>query len=109
MEMYMSEEMETVWRAFREKGFFASSHDHGPTAMFGGYMRSMEFLSSGLNDTFAHILEEIRSGAFARKFEDERRNGYPQLTLAKDMTETDSPMTAAETHLRQTMIGALNG
>lgn len=108
MEMYMSEEMETVWRAFREKGFFVSSHDHGPTAMFGGYMRSMEFLSSGLNDTFAHILDDIRSGGFARKFEEERRNGYPQLTMAQSMTETDSPMAAAESRLRKTIIGTLN-
>jgi ketol-acid reductoisomerase len=42
MEMYMSGEMESVFRAFRETGFLRSSHDHGPTAVFGGALRMLE-------------------------------------------------------------------
>src|SRR6185295_15600717 len=30
LEMYMSEEMETVWRAFRTEGFMRASNAHGP-------------------------------------------------------------------------------
>ena len=35
LEMYMSGEMEAVFRGFREIGFFRASEDHGPTAVFG--------------------------------------------------------------------------
>jgi hypothetical protein len=40
LEMYMSGEMEAVFQAFRETGFFRASEDHGPTAVFGGITRS---------------------------------------------------------------------
>lgn len=105
MEMYMSEEMETVWRSFREKGFFRASHDHGPTAMFGGYVRSMEFMAGGLSDTFTRILDDIRSGRFAKQFDEERREGYPQLSIAQAMSNEDGPMAAAEKWLRDTLRG----
>src|SRR5215831_18643198 len=42
MEMYMSGEMETVFEGFRTAGFFRSSEDHGPTALFGGLTRAIE-------------------------------------------------------------------
>ncbi|GMU94448.1 MAG: ketol-acid reductoisomerase (NADP(+)) [Candidatus Hydrogenedentota bacterium] len=108
MEMYMSEEMETVWRSFREKGFFRASHDHGPTAMFGGYIRSMEFMASGLSDTFNRILDDIRSGRFAKQFDDERREGYPQLSIAQAMSNEEGPMAEAEKWLRETLRDRAN-
>ena len=52
LEMYMSEEMEMVFRSFREQGFFNASSVHGPTALFGGYLRTMELMGSNLTDIF---------------------------------------------------------
>ncbi len=100
LEMYMSEEMEMVWRAFREQGFFKSSLAHGPTAMFGGFLRTMQLMQSDLEDTFRQTLEEISSGQFARQFQAEREAGYPALTQAEAMTMEDSPIVQAEKHLR---------
>ena len=93
IEMYMSGEMETVFRAFREKGFFRASDTHGPTAMFGGFMRTMPLMQSDLNTMFRETLEEIRSGEFARQFQAEREAGYPLLSQAQLMASEESPVT----------------
>ena len=50
---------------------------HGPTALFGGYVRTMELMGSNLTDIFQRTFEEIRNGEFERKFEAEREAGYP--------------------------------
>ncbi len=100
MEMYMSEEMEMVFRSFREEGFFKASSVHGPTAMFGGFIRTMQFMGMGLGATFSEILSEIQSGEFAQKFQAEREAGYPRLSEAEAMSMADSPITQAERRVR---------
>ena len=104
MEMYMSEEMEMVWRSFREEGFFKASSVHGPTALFGGFIRTMQFMGSGLGETFSRILEEIQSGKFAGQFQAEREAGYPMLARAEAMSMDDSPIALAEQRVR-TLLG----
>jgi ketol-acid reductoisomerase len=106
MEMYMSEEMEMVFRSFREEGFFEASRVHGPTALFGGFIRTMEFMGCGLGGTFREILEEIRSGEFARRFQAERQAGYPILSQAEAMSTEDSPIARAEQRVRR-MVGGM--
>jgi ketol-acid reductoisomerase len=100
MEMYMSGEMEVVFRSFREAGFFRSSEDHGPTAVFGGMTRTLEMDREAMMASFRAILEDIKTGGFARRFQDEAKDGYPLLAMAKAMMHGDSPMTDAETRLR---------
>ncbi len=101
MEMYMSGEMEVVFRSFRDAGFFRSSEDHGPTAVFGGMMRTLEMDREAMMASFRTILEDIKSGGFARRFQDEAKNGYPMLEMARAMMHGDSPITDAETRLRR--------
>ena len=104
LEMYMSEEMEMVLRAFREKGFFNAASVHGPTALFGGYVRTMELMGSNLTDIFQHTYDEIRNGEFERKFEAERQAGYPQLKMAEELI-SDNPQSQAEARLRALLAG----
>ena len=101
LEMYMSGEMETVFRSFRETGFFRSSEDHGPTAVFGGMLRTLEMDREALMATFRATLGDIKSGGFAKRFQDEAKNGYPMLEMARAMMHGDSPITDAETLLRR--------
>jgi ketol-acid reductoisomerase len=101
LEMYMSGEMETVFRGFRETGFFRASEEHGPTAVFGGMIRTLELDIEGMTARFRAVLEEIRSGAFARRFQDEARNGYPMLEAARMMMHGPSPMADAEDRVRR--------
>jgi ketol-acid reductoisomerase len=100
MEMYMSGEMETVFEGFRETGFFRASEQHGPTAVFGGIMRTLEIDREEMATRFRRILEDICSGGFARRLQDEARDGYPMLGLAKAMMHGTSPITEAEERLR---------
>src|SRR5439155_673995 len=77
MEMYMSGEMETVFAGFRTAGFLRASEDHGPTAIFGGITRAIEIDREELSVRFRRVLDDIRSGAFAERFQAEARAGYP--------------------------------
>jgi ketol-acid reductoisomerase len=101
LEMYMSGEMEAVFRSFRETGFFRASADHGPTALFGGMTRILEVDRDAMADRFRAILEDIRSGGFARRFQEEAGNGYPMLDMARAMIHGTSPISEAEMRLRR--------
>ena len=103
MEMYMSGEMEGVYRSFRETGFLRASEEHGPTALFGGITRTFEIDRGALAASFRTILNDITSGAFARRFQAEAQNGYPMLAVAREMTQGSSPITDAEDRLRRLM------
>lgn len=101
LEMYMSEEMETVWRSFRQQGFLLASNAHGPTALYGGFIRTMQFFGSDLPVKFREIFGEIRSGQFASSFQAERQAGYPMLSQAEAMSLGDHPISQAEAALRR--------
>jgi ketol-acid reductoisomerase len=103
MEMYMSGEMEGVFRAFREAGFLRASEEHGPTALFGGITRTLEMDREAIATSFRTILKDITSGGFARRFQEEAQNGYPMLAVAREMTRGSSPITDAEERLRRLM------
>ncbi len=100
LEMYMSGEMEAVFQAFRETGFFRAAEDHGPTALFGGMTRTMAMDRPAITESFRQILKDIKSGGFARRFQEEAGNGYPTLELARAMMHGHSPISAAEDRLR---------
>ena len=100
-EMYMSGEMESVFRGFREAGFFRASEDHGPTAVFGGMVRTLEIDREAMAARFRAVLEDIRSGGFARRFQEEAGNGYPLLEMARAMMHGPSPISEAEKSLRR--------
>jgi len=101
LEMYISGEMEAVFQSFRESGFFRASDDHGPTAVFGGITRSLEMDRDEMTARFRKTFEDIKSGGFAKRFQDEARNGYPMLEFARAMMRGGSPITEAEDRIRR--------
>ena len=101
MEMYMSGEMETVFEGFRTSGFLRASGDHGPTAIFGGLTRAIEIDREDIAARFRRVLEDIRSGAFAERFQAEARNGYSMLSMAQSILRGGSHITDAEARLRR--------
>jgi ketol-acid reductoisomerase len=109
LEMYMSGEMEAVFQAFREKGFFRASEDHGPTAVFGGITRSLELDREEMAARFRQTFEDIKSGGFARRFQDEARSGYPMLEFARAMMHGASPIAEAEERIRRFMSTGASG
>ena len=101
LEMYMSGEMESVFQGFRELGFLRASEAHGPTALFGGLLRTFDLDPGALANDFRSVVDDIRNGGFARQFQDEARNGYPLLDMARAMIHGASPITEAEHRLRR--------
>jgi len=101
MEMYMSGEMEMVFEGFRTAGFLRSSEDHGPTAIFGGFTRAVEIDREDMAARFRRVLEDIKSGAFAQRFQVEARDGYSMLSAAQSLLGGSSPITDAEARLRR--------
>jgi ketol-acid reductoisomerase len=101
MEMYGSGEMEAVFRSFRETGFFRASEEHGPTALYGGIVRTLGLDREAIAGSFRTILEDITSGGFAARFQEEAKNGYPMLGIAKAMLQESSPISTAEERLRR--------
>src|SRR5262249_4824333 len=101
LEMYMSGEMETVFESFRKAGFYRASESHGSTAIFGGITRTLEMDHAATAASFRAVLEDIRTGGFARRFQEEERNGSPMLELARQMIHGDCPITEAENHLKR--------
>jgi len=101
MEMYMSGEMETVFEGFRTAGFLRSSEDHGPTALFGGITRAIEIDREEIANRFRSVLEDITSGAFAKRFQAEARDGYSMLNMAQALVRGNSSMRDAEARLRR--------
>src|SRR5262249_26272701 len=99
MEMYMSGEMESVFEGFRKSGLFRASEDHGPTALFGGITRTLDLDRGELAVRFRKVLDDIASGAFAKRFQEEAQGGYPMLAVARELMNGQSPMTEAETNL----------
>ncbi|MEX2236593.1 MAG: NAD(P)-binding domain-containing protein [Dehalococcoidia bacterium] len=100
MEMYMSGEMERTIRSFAEQGFYRSVANHGPTAQFGGFVRSLELDRAAIEKHMRQTLEKIRDGSFAREFQAEMDQGYPRLKVVRSVIESDNPQTAAEESLR---------
>jgi ketol-acid reductoisomerase len=101
LEMYMSGEMESVFRAFRETGFLRSSENHGPTALFGGMVRTLDLDREAILASFQKILGDLQSGGFARRLQDEAGADYPVLRLAREMIRGTTPLTQAEERLRR--------
>jgi ketol-acid reductoisomerase len=105
MEMYMDGEMEMVFRSFREIGFFKASNVHGPTALYGGYVRTMELMQTDMYDRFTKVMEHIHTGGFANDFQAERQAGYPNLTTAMEMDTGEHPISQAEAVMRGMIEG----
>jgi ketol-acid reductoisomerase len=101
MEMYMSGEMETVFESFRTAGFLRSAEDHGPTAIFGGLARAIEIDREDMAARFRRVLEDIKSGGFAQRFQAEAQGGYSMLGMAQSLLRGNSPITEAEARLRR--------
>ena len=101
MEMYMSDEMETVFEGFRTAGFLLSSADHGLTAIFGGSRALPRSTAREWAARFRRVLEDIKSGTFAQRFQAEARDGYSMLSAAQSLLGGSSSITEAEARLRR--------
>jgi ketol-acid reductoisomerase len=100
LELYMSGEMARTLQTFADQGFFGSVKAHGLTAEYGGFIRTLELDREAMERRFQTVLEEIRDGTFAARFQEEQAADYPTMTLIDEMTNGTDPMSEAERHVR---------
>jgi ketol-acid reductoisomerase len=99
-ELYMSGEMERVIRTMARVGFLESVRSHGLVAAYGG-LWSMETIDvEAMERHFHAVLEQIGSGAFARRLQAEEAQGYPTRAVLDTLLDGDDPITAAERRVR---------
>jgi ketol-acid reductoisomerase len=103
LEMYMSGEMARTFQTFAEVGFFESVGWHGAVAQYGGFLRTMEIDRGAMADRFSRVLDDIRAGGFARRFQEERDAGGPTLAAIEAVKEAGSEMTEAEGRVRNAL------
>lgn len=103
LELYMSGEMTRVFQAFAEAGFMQSVGWHGAVAQYGGFLRTLEVDGAAMQRMFAAVLEDIRSGGFARRFQEEHEAGYPTLAAINAVKAAGGPMTEAEQQVREAL------
>jgi ketol-acid reductoisomerase len=95
LELYGSHEAAEVLHAMAEQGFFRQMHLHSRTSQYGTLSRGPRVLPDSMKRTFRRVLEEIRSGRFAREWRNEQEAGYPNFRRLWEQAEAH-PMNAAE-------------
>lgn len=100
LELYQSGEMAATWEAFASEGFYGGVRLHGHAASFGGFLRIGDIDMDGLKRRFEAILDDIETGSFARRFQEELAAGSPTRALIEAMVKGDDPLTAAEKVVR---------
>jgi ketol-acid reductoisomerase len=100
LEMYMSGEMARTFQTFADVGFFESVGWHGAVAQYGGFIRTMELDRSAMATLFSAVLDDISSGGFAERFQQERDAGSPTLAAIEAVKEAGSGITEAERRVR---------
>lgn len=106
LELYLSGEMAATWESFARHGFFAGVRLHGDASAFGGFIRLGDLDHEAMKSAFERTLGEIRSGGFARRFQEELAAGSPTKELIEAMVGGDDPMSRAEAAVRDAAAGA---
>jgi ketol-acid reductoisomerase len=100
LELYGSYEAAEVLHAMAEQGFFHQMRLHSRTSQYGTLSRGPRVLPDSMRRTFRRVLEEIRSGRFAREWRREQEAGYPNFRRLWEEAQAH-PMNAAEEPARR--------
>jgi len=84
IELILSGEFAYSMQKIVEMGFFQQMELHSHTSQYGSMTRSTRFMNTQIPQTMREVLEEIRSGAFAREWEAEQKAGLPVFNQIKE-------------------------
>lgn len=85
MELFMSGELAYSLEKAAELGMIKQWDLHSHTSQYGSMTRSARFADLDLQSRMKGVLEEIRSGSFAREWQSEQAAGLPVFRQAKEM------------------------
>ena len=108
LDLYLSGEMAETMRAAADVGFYEQSRLHSLTSQYGGMMRAIELNREPLREHFARVLEEIQSGAFAKRWHAEREAGYRNFDQLRELARKANPFSPIERRLWDA-LGRIDG
>jgi ketol-acid reductoisomerase len=100
LDLYLSGEIAQSLQAAADVGFYEQSRLHSLTSQYGGMMRAMELDAAPLRTHFARVLDEIESGAFARRWHEEREGGYAKFEQLRELARQANPFTPIEQRIQ---------
>ena len=85
VELILSGEFAYSMGKIAEMGFFPQMELHSHTSQYGSMTRSVRFMDPKTSETMRQVLQEIRSGAFAREWDAELKAGLPVFNQIREM------------------------
>jgi len=85
IELILSGEFAYSMQKIVEIGFLKQMELHSHTSQYGSMTRSMRFVNPQISQTMQEILDEIRSGAFAKEWESEQDAGFPVFNQIREL------------------------
>lgn len=84
IELILSGEFAYSMQKIVEMGFFPQMELHSHTSQYGSMTRSVRFMNPQTAQTMKEILEDIRSGVFAKEWGAEQKAGLPVFNQIKE-------------------------
>jgi ketol-acid reductoisomerase len=100
LDLYLSGEAAQTFQAMADLGFVEQSRLHSRTSQYGGMMRSLGLDREPLRQHLLRIMEEVRSGIFARQWAAERDAGYENFERLRELAANANPFSAIEARIR---------
>ncbi len=87
IELILSGEFAYSMQKIAEIGFFPQMELHSHTSQYGSMTRGARFMIPQIAETMKDVLQEIRSGAFAREWDAEQKAGLPVFNQIKELRD----------------------
>ena len=100
LDYYLSGEIAESMQAMADLGFVEQSYLHSRTSQYGGMMRTLSIDREPLRKHLQTIMEEVRSGAFARQWAAEREAGCENFERLRALGKEHNPFTPIEERIR---------
>lgn len=100
LELYGSGEASEVMKAMAEIGFYKQISLHSQTSQYGTLSRGPLLVGDEFKEYLKEILEEIRTGRFAREWAVEQTMGYPVFRKLKERA-LKHPINKAEEDMKR--------
>jgi len=109
VDLYLSGEASQTLQAMADVGFYEQSHLHSRTSQYGGMMRSLGLDREPLRQHLLRVIEEVRTGIFARQWAAEQAAGCENFERLRALAGEANPFTPIERRIREALDQARRG
>ena len=100
LDLYLSGEAAETMRTMAELGFVDQARLHSLTSQYGGMMRTMGMDREPMRKHLESIIEDLKSGAFAKRWGAERESGYESFRETQKLAGGANPFSPIEERIR---------